>query len=308
MSATTVNNSANGVSGPLKRTVALVAWLALTPFVAPDAGSPVRLQFEHDEDGYVATTFRRQIGELPRMGWFTPDGRFAAPERHESLVLYTDRGPSRRVSYAGTVNAATRTQMRERFLACETRDEEPLFAFTAAPHGPQPRALFTTRPFPGTVRGGITRIPLTRDVTRQITSRLRWDEHQGIRQDEAYAVRPNGAFYSFHRLYDRTTNELTHEAMTLHDARGQFIAHEQWAFTERDLCDGCGLPTATDPGGYAYRLQNMFELPGFAYPVLLLDTSTIEGRALSLRTFSPDRRTSALRLYEYAFTCGLPAR
>jgi hypothetical protein len=292
----------------LKRTVALVAWLVSALVLAPGNGSDARTQFEHDEDGYVAATFRRQIGELPRMGWFTPDGRFAAAERHDSLVLYADRGAPRRVAYVGPVNGVTRTQMRERFLSCETRDDEPLFAFTGAPHGPQPRALFMTRPFPGDVRGGITRVSLAPPLLQRIISRLGWDAHQGIRQDEAYAVRPDSPFYSFHRLYDRMTKELTHEALTLHDVRGRLVAHEQWAFTERDLCDGCGLPTATDPGGYAYRLQNIFELPGFAYPVLLLDTSTIEGRALSLRTFSPDGRASALRVYEYAFTCGLPAQ
>src|SRR5688500_739579 len=106
MSATTANQFRNGDGSHLKRTVALVAWLALTKVVAPDAGSPARLQFDHDEDGYLATTFRRQTGELPRMGWFTPDGRFAAAERHNSLVLYADRGAPRRVAYVGPVNGA----------------------------------------------------------------------------------------------------------------------------------------------------------------------------------------------------------
>ena len=49
----------------------LVAWLALTPIVAPDAGAPARLQFDHDEDGYVAyaTAVRAEYGHVDDAAW-----------------------------------------------------------------------------------------------------------------------------------------------------------------------------------------------------------------------------------------------
>ncbi len=65
--------------------------------------------------------------------------------------------------------------------------------------------------------------------------------------------------------------------------------------------EGVGVRTQSASG--LYRPLNMFELPGFAYPVLLLDTSTFEGRALSLMTFTPDGAVTQFRVYEYVINC-----
>ena len=52
-----------------------------------------------------------------------------------------------------------------------------------------------------------------------------------------------------------------------------------------------------------YVPLNIFELAGFAYPVLLLDTGTFKGRALSLLTFTPDGKVTQLCIYEYVVHC-----
>jgi len=52
-----------------------------------------------------------------------------------------------------------------------------------------------------------------------------------------------------------------------------------------------------------YDVENVFVIPGFPYPVLLLDTSTVEGRALSLVTFTPDGYYATYRIYEYVVNC-----
>jgi hypothetical protein len=43
--------------------------------------------------------------------------------------------------------------------------------------------------------------------------------------------------------------------------------------------------------------------PGLRHPLLLLDAVTLERRALSLPTFTPDLRVRAVRLYECVVTC-----
>jgi hypothetical protein len=53
-------------------------------------------------------------------------------------------------------------------------------------------------------------------------------------------------------------------------------------------------------------VSNLFEWAAFPYPVLLLDTSTVEGRALSLQTFTPGGRASTFRVYEYIARCAAP--
>ena len=55
--------------------------------------------------------------------------------------------------------------------------------------------------------------------------------------------------------------------------------------------------------GRIYDVENVFVIPGFPYPVLLLNTSTVEGRALSFVTFTPDGYYAEDRIYEYVVNC-----
>ena len=96
---------------------------------------------------------------------------------------------------------------------------------------------------------------------------------------------------------------MIQEASALHDKDGKILAHELFTDLADGLCDSCAVPRFEDGMSYQYRMMNMFELSGFPYPVLLLDTSTVEGRAISFRTFMPDEHAAELRDYEYVFLC-----
>jgi hypothetical protein len=259
-----------------------------------------------DEDGYVGTVLKRELGETPRMGWFLPGAGFVTPERQDAVSLLTDRGSPSRVAYKGIVTPSQRSVMKEQFLACETFAKDPLFLFgDASSHGDFARALFVTRPLPATVRGGLQTTALTADDLSLIDRTLGWERLTGPRWDGAGSLAGSPFFYSIHRRYDGASKELRREALVLHDAARRVIAFDKTDDVEQELCDGCGLPQASDNVGFLFRPLNLFQLPGFRYPVMLLDTSTIEGRALSLMTFTPDGVLSSFRQYEYAFTCGL---
>jgi hypothetical protein len=47
----------------------------------------------------------------------------------------------------------------------------------------------------------------------------------------------------------------------------------------------------------------MFGLPGFAYPVLLLDTSTFENEGLTLLTVTHGGNVTQFRVSEYVMHC-----
>ena len=68
------------------------------------------------------------------------------------------------------------------------------------------------------------------------------------------------------------------------------------------LCDGCS-PRYYEYGDIGFNPMNMFELPGFSYPVMLLDRSTVEGRALSLLTFTASGKLDEFNVYEYVVNC-----
>ena len=69
------------------------------------------------------------------------------------------------------------------------------------------------------------------------------------------------------------------------------------------LCADCATPTYDDSLRGLFSVLNGFSLPGFRYPVLLRNTGTIEGRAISLVTFDEAGEYQEQREYEYVVTC-----
>lgn len=184
-------------------------------------------------------------------------------------------------------------------------DTDQLTAFDVGSETDQTRALYTSKKMQGTTRAGLISVPLNAVQMKKINRLLAWPNQQGtLRRDEAIAVRTQSFYYSIHRLYNPKTGLLTQEAIVLHSKDGEALGHE----IARDIdsgpvCDGCGNPNYAYTGIGQYKVLNMFELPGFAYPVLLTDSSTIEGQALSLLTFTPDRKFTGFRIYEYVVHC-----
>jgi hypothetical protein len=133
---------------------------------------------------------------------------------------------------------------------------------------------------------------------------LGWPERGVLRRDAAIGVRPDSFYYSLHRLYDSKTGLLRHEALVLHRKGGGIVAHVfEREVDRRGQCDGCAIPSYFPADTGVYRPLQAFELPGFAYPVLLLDSSTYEGEALSLLTFTPGGKVTRFVVYERVMHC-----
>ena len=157
---------------------------------------------------------------------------------------------------------------------------------------------------PGNVRSGLVSIPLDAAALAKINTLLGWPNRGVLRRDEAIGLDSQSAFYSLHKIWDSKSGKLSRQAIVLHGRNGAILAQK----AERGLevgpeCDGCWSPTYWSRGQGENTVLNMFELPGFAYPLLLMDTSTTEGQALSLVTFTPGLEMSAFRVYEYVVNC-----
>jgi hypothetical protein len=274
-------------------------------FVCVTTTTNVYSQFlEAEEGNYILERFKAQIGEEPDTGWFTPlKGFVAANVTANRLWVY---GP---LGYPSTVLKQENHRLDDEDLksmkiwrgACEVESAGSLTAYDAGIGEIQAaQAFYTTKKLPGAMRSGLVSIPVTTATLKAVNALLGWQTTNVLRRDEAVAVRPGFFFYSFHKLYDSKTGKLSKEAVVLHDSTGRIIAHT--AADGDPGCDGCGTPTYAFGTG-AFPVLNIFELPGFAYPVLLIDSSTVEGRATSLWTFGEDLKVSTVRFYEYVVNC-----
>jgi hypothetical protein len=240
------------------------------------------------------------------MGWFDPANGFVANEASADQVnLFSPIGMPSTGKRNGILSDKQLTRLRRDYgMACEVSETKPLSVFDTGGETAPQRALYTTKKFPGEIRSGMMTIRLDETLMAKINRILGWPGQGVLRRDEAIGVRSQSFFYSLHKLYNAKTGQLREEAVVLHRKSGEIVAHE----VNRDLdsgqlCDGCGIPRYENADGLLYRPLNIFELSGFAYPVLLLDTSTFEGRALSLFTFTPDNEPDQYRVYEYVIHC-----
>jgi hypothetical protein len=261
---------------------------------------------ERSPEEYIEKIFEARIGELPRMGWFNPTHGFLAQEdTAEEVNLFAAVGMPSAGRKKELVSGSELKRLRESYrVACEIEDTGHLTAFDVGGETQPERALYTTKKMPGETRTGLVTISLDGAQMVKVNRLLGWPNQGALRRDEAIGVRPQSFFYSLHKLYNAKTGMLSQEAIVLHRKDGEILAH----YLTRDLdsgqlCDGCGIPSYVYADSGLYRPLNMFELPGFAYPVLLLDTSTDEGRALSLLTFTPDGKVTQFRVYEYVVHC-----
>lgn len=121
-----------------------------------------------------------------------------------------------------------------------------------------------------------------------------------------FAIELNSSLYiySFHDFFDPETKELVGQAIVLHLSDCQPFMWKWWDVNEETLCDGCerlGYDPAPDKS--SFLLINTFVAEAFPFPLLLLDSSTVEGRALSFTTFTLEGKYDEFRLYEYVVNC-----
>jgi hypothetical protein len=259
-----------------------------------------------DADGYIARTFQAKAGEAPRMGWFAPGFGFVGQDDAPEVFILGPIGMPVHGVRKKPVSPEDLAGIRDIYrLACDVEQDAHLTSFDAGDDVSAQRALYLTRKVAGTRLSGLLSVSLTALQMAEINRVLRWPAHGTLRRDEAIGVRAGSFYYSLHKLYKRDSGLLSEEAIVLHSPTGQILAHELSRDLESDTpCDGCGLPRYIYPGSGLYSPLNMFEVPGFAYPLLLTDSSTVEGRALSLFTFDPDRKPANFRVYEYVVHCG----
>jgi len=254
------------------------------------------------DEKYIEDTFQAQIGEVPKMGWFDPDRGFLARQSTPQIVLYGPLGMMTSGRKTREISGAEIRDVQRLGLACSARDS--LTVYDVGPGPKVGRALYTTKNLPGQLRSGLISVRLDSDWMVAVNQALGWPSSDMLRRDEAIAVRPESFFYSVHKLYSSTTGLLREETIVLHQSNGQIIGFDvKRNLDSEPFCDGCGNPSYDRGDIGLYRPMNMFEVSGFSYPLMLLDRGTVEGRALSLLTFTARGKLDEFSVYEYVVNC-----
>jgi hypothetical protein len=248
----------------------------------------------------IDSIFKHELGESPRMGWLLP-GRFLAAERHLQVYVWSTASIVT-TTYERTLNSRDHKRIAEEtHLACDTKGPLAQYTMTQSELGSRERAFYTSAPPPHGTQVGLTARPLLPSELSGVHAVLADPESRDRFRDTALVVRQGQAFYSIDAAYD-TAGVFLKSALVLHDSLGANIAShidDASAFS----CDGCGDPVYDEGLGRLYDVRGAFVVPGFPYPILLLDTGTVEGRALSMVTFASDGAYAEYRIYEYVVEC-----
>jgi hypothetical protein len=236
------------------------------------------------------------------VGWFLATN-FIAAEKHPRLYIYSTDSLIREGVYQRTVSPSEHNLLaHEHHLACDSKGALAEYHLNSTPDPRIERAFYTSKPPGAVVHAGLgLRSPTTNEL-RGVRARLAIPQASVLYRDTVLVASSVKGFYSVDAAYDSSTHGLLKSALMLHDDTGHVVAYHL-KDSEAFECDGCGAPTYEEGLNRLYRVLNAFHLPGFAYPILLLDTGTVEGRALSFVTFTPRGVYSEYRIYEYVVTC-----
>lgn len=284
------------------------------PLVQAQRPSPARDSLELDtvarsadpqlegSGAFIDSVFLAQVGQSPRMGWFDR-GHFLAEERHPAVYVLAADSTVMTGRFARVAESAEHVSITARAgVACA--DTAPLGVYDLAgkPLEGETRALFMSRPLARMVRLPLAATQLDAQSRAAVRALLRVSGVPAVIRDTGLAVPGTEFRYSLGAAYDSADHSLLVTALVLRDSAGRVLASATKDSADFE-CDGCEPPTVESGLGSLYPILSAFMLSGFPYPVLLLNTSTVEGRALSLVTFTPRGEYAEYRLYEYVVNC-----
>jgi hypothetical protein len=256
---------------------------------------------------YIPSVFQDSIHESLKLAWVLPGGTVVAGVQSPKIVIYSLS--SRLENAKRRVTLTTRDSLQfaaKNDVACDSRlSEKPqrLTLYDSAQNTGQKnhQVLCTTKEMPG-LQAGYTSSKPEDSVAKEVWSRMQPKSPQQPRSSTT--IRRDGTPYSYLlvALYDGPQNEVSRAGIFLLEGKGHIIAAKIYDINGA-WCDGCAVPTSDEGIASVYSVVNMFTAPQFPYPLLMLDTSTVEGRSITLATFTPEKKYSDYLLYEYTVGC-----
>jgi hypothetical protein len=257
---------------------------------------------------YIPQRFQDSIHESPKLAWVLPDGTVVAGVQSPKIVIYSRSSTLENAQRRVTLTTPDSLQFAAKnHVACDSplSEKPPRLTLYDSARKPGPKSyqvLYTTKELPG-LQAGYTSSPLEDSIAKEVWSRMQPKSPQQSRSSTT--IRRDGTPYSYLlvALYDGPQNEISRTGIFLLEGKGHII-EAKIDVINGEWCDGCAVPTSDGGIASVYSVVNMFTAPQFPYPLIMLDTSTVEGRSITLATFTPEKKYSEYLLYEYTVGCG----
>jgi hypothetical protein len=284
------------------RRLALLAAVVL----AAALSSPGQLD-PGEKPEYVDEKLQAALNGLPQLAWVLPGGTVATEGRAPVVHLYSRSNAVEVARLQSTMTAAKVLVFRnEHHVACDVPfdEEKPvlsLYASTVKQAAGNPQVLATASEWAG-VQMGFEHGALAGAAAKEAWKRMEPKSPQQPRRGGVIRRAGVTHFYSLAALYDGPKKEVSRRGLFLHAGDGRILG-ARVEDIRGEWCDGCTVPTFDEGLERVFVVENMLTAPQFAYPLIMLDTSTMEGRSITLATFSPEGRYSRRLFYEYVVGC-----
>ncbi len=255
---------------------------------------------------YIGDVFRSAVGSPPGLGWVLRDGTVLTAENAQEITVLAATPKVVVAAHKSIVPAESSVPFIEaHHVACDLLNESPpveLFIYSAnlPEHQRNPQVFVLQRPFPG-LTAGYREFQPNKSAMAEVWKRMRLKSPGQLRKSYSVTQGDLDLFFTFAALYDGTKQEMSKSGIFLQRQDGTIVGAAISSVAEETVCDGCGVPTYKEP--LQTPVMNLFTASAFAYPMLMLDTSTAEGRAISLTTFTDKGQLSHYRMYEYVVNC-----
>jgi hypothetical protein len=272
----------------------------LRPFVLFALSCVAVAQTGTPDSPYIRKQSKASSSQEATLGWILPDGSVVASVKAEEIA-FLSAGQAGKARFKKALRKEEIATLTRKFrYPCEPL-EQPLFLYHAQSAMAESQQVI--------VLGNAAKIKYLgrkldpkAKLSGQVLARLRVMKNEELLK-EVWAADHQNAQYVVAGVYDRLTGQLVRQGLFLHDFPGTLLGGKIDQVSEETMCDGCGVPTKERGLDVVYDVRALFAIEGFDYPLLLVDTSTIEGEAISLITFSkaPKRESQyqELRFYEY---------
>jgi len=264
-------------------------------------------QREEENKEYVYTQLHAVLGEFPKLAWALPDGMVAAESLYPQIAVYSGSPTvevaklQQKLSPAETLKFADTNRIACDAHLAQNPQAFSLYSSATKTREHNPQVLFTSKA-PVGMSVGFRRGPLDDQLGAEVWKRMKPESPKQLRKSFVIGQEGTSYLYSFAALYYGPNQEVSRYGVFLHSDGGQIVA-SQITDPNGEWCDGCAVPTFRDGIDQVFLVVNLFALRGFKYPVLILDTSTVEGRSLTIATFSPEGKYSSHLFYEYTVGC-----
>lgn len=256
----------------------------------------------------VDAVLRNNSIYLGELGWRF-DNSFVSESKHSFLYVITRSFEVQKAVFEKTLN-------KEESLALKTKRqimcEYPSNITTYHTYRVNQKAYLTQRAFymlgenntksPGDIKVGYDEKVLKENELSKVFDRL------GIAGAYLYQYKllePKNSSYNFFLFAVYENNEakqLIYQGAALLDERRFVINTFSNNLSEEGLCDGCPMLDYYQSFTYVFDVINTLVFEKNDYPMLYLDTSTVEGRAISLVYFD-NEGAHEHRDYEYFVPC-----